>query len=197
MAADCAAQTRAVAARTPRTGVEAARVPAVADPKHRCRRAAGEVVVADAPEAEVGVAAAVAARGGETAVEAVLRDAGLQADLGYDEVQAARVAAAGTRGEGAAAAQNAAAVAADGEAAAGGAGVVVAGASRVAGGRGREGGAERSGQRKTTVFWSPCPYRHMARSGRRSYYLPPSPFGSTGIVRCVNVLSRPRPRQAG
>jgi hypothetical protein len=37
----------------------------------------------------------------------------------------------------------------------------------------------------------------MARSGRRSYYLPPSPFGSTGIVRCVNVLSRPRPRQAG
>lgn len=174
--------TLLVAAHTPRTGEEAARVPAVADPERRSRRAAGEVVAGDAPEAVVDGAA----RGGEMAAAAVLPDAGREDGLDCGAVEAARAGAVDTRGaaagDAAAAAQKAVAAAEVDEAADAGVG---AGATRAGVDRGRaramDGQQER--ERKTAVFWSPCPYRH-ATVRAASYYLPPSPFGSTGIVRC-------------
>lgn len=188
MEADCAAQklALALAARTPRTGEEAARVPAVAEPERRSRRAAEEVAVVDALAAVVDgvVRGAVKAVVEAAAVAAGLPDAGLGDGLGGCDAAvaeaAARAGAADTRGAAAGAAavvQKAVAAAeVDGLAGAAADAGVAAGATRS--GADRVGvratsGQQQEGERKTAVFWSPCPYRH-ATVRAASYYLSPS-----------------------
>lgn len=179
-AEDYAALVDVAAAHTPLTELEEARVPAVVGPGHQSRRAAGEAAVGYALALE----AVGPARGVETAAAAAaaVQDTGpVGEDLGSGAAKAARVAAEDTRGIGAAGAQMAARAAAVDAAVGGG-----AAAARAVAGRGDIGamdGQQQEGERETTVFWSPCPYRH-ATVKAASYYLPPSPFGSTGIVRC-------------
>lgn len=197
MEEDCAVQ--ALAAHTPLAGGEAARVPAVADQERRSRRAVAEVAVENAPVAvldgaarDVEMVVIVVAAAAEAVV---LRAAGPEDGLDCcSAAEAARAGVADTRDVGAAAARKAvAAEEVDGPAGAD----AGAGATRSGAVRGRANG-QQEGERKTAVFWSPCPYRH-ATVRAASYYLfslrvRSAARGSCGAVKCFDGRGQ---RQAG